>query len=53
MPFTILVSLIVKAFQSAPAVIEAIEASKDLTSNEKEELKRMITDAQAGVPEWK
>lgn len=52
MPFALIVDMLVKAIQAAPKIIEAISSSKDLTSEEKEALKRRITDAQAGVPEW-
>lgn len=59
MPFVLIVDILVKAIQSVPKIIEtkekiieAISSSKDLTSEEKEALKRRITDAQAGVPEW-
>ena len=52
MPFDLIVGLLVKAIQAAPKIIEAISASKDLTQEEKESLKKRITEAQAGVPEW-
>lgn len=53
MPFALIVSMLVKAIQAAPKIIEAISASKDLTAKEKDDLKNQITEAQAGVPEWK
>lgn len=53
MPFALIVDMLVKAIQAAPKIIEAISSSKDLTAQEKEDLKRRISDAQAGVPEWR
>ena len=53
MPLNLLVDLIVKALQAMPQLLDAINTTKDLTVQERTELKKRISDAQAGVPEWK